>query len=119
MTENYTTENQATNNVSITYLACPYTHPDFSVRESRFLAATKAAAHLIAQGRVVYSPITMTHPLDIELAEDNTTLGSDYWVAFDEAFMEFCFEMVILRIPGWSRPVTFLDPDTISTRDKA
>jgi hypothetical protein len=68
----------------------------------------------------------MTHPIDVELAGQHATLGSDYWVRFDEAFMTFCDEMVILRVAGWEesdgvgrerrffervgRPVSFLDP---------
>src|SRR5690348_9976122 len=110
----------------IVYLACPYTHPDASIREARFNAATLAAARLIEQGRVVYSPITMTHPIDVILAGRHSTLGSDYWVRFDEAFMEACAEIIILRLDGWEesrgiarerrffeekkRPVSFIDP---------
>jgi hypothetical protein len=45
----------------------------------------------------------MTHPIDMVLAGASNTLGSDYWVAFDEAFMNFCDEMVILDIDGWDR----------------
>ncbi|HEX4861582.1 MAG TPA: DUF1937 family protein [Rhizomicrobium sp.] len=84
----------------IVYLACPYTHPDHRVREARFHAANRAAVQLIKQGRIVYSPITMTHPLDAELAGEST-MGSDYWVDFDIAFMEACSEMVVLMIDGW------------------
>ena len=85
----------------IIYLACPYTHPDHTVREQRFRLATQAAAELIRQGHIVYSPITMTHPIDVVMAEGTETLGSDYWVQFDEAFMAVCAEMVILQIEGW------------------
>lgn len=84
----------------IVYLACPYTHPDYGVREARFHSANRAAAQLIKQGRIVYSPITMTHPLDGELAGEST-MGSDYWVNFDLAFMEACSEMVVLMADGW------------------
>ncbi len=85
----------------IIYLACPYTHPDRRVREERFRVATRAAAQLIEEGLIVYSPITMTHPIDVLLAADKQTLGSEYWVAFDEAFMEICSEMVVLTVKGW------------------
>jgi hypothetical protein len=86
----------------IIYLACPYTHPSYSVREQRFNAATKVAAALIRQGHVVFSPITMTHPIDSILAGEEATLGSNYWVEFDEAFMDACSAMVILKIDGWN-----------------
>jgi hypothetical protein len=112
---------------TIIYLACPYTHADHRVREERFKSATAAAAELIRQGYIVYSPITMTHPLDVVLAGDTDTLGSDYWIKFDEAFMAVCSEMIVLQIDGWDqsqgikremdyfksrgKPVRFLSPE--------
>jgi Domain of unknown function (DUF1937) len=87
----------------IIYLACPYTDADASIRQLRFDVATGVAADLIRTGHIVYSPITMTHPIDIVLAGESNTLGSDYWVAFDEAFMEMCSEMVVIRLAGWQR----------------
>jgi hypothetical protein len=75
----------------------------------------------------------MTHPIDLVLAKVGETLGSDYWVRFDEAFMEFCSEMVVLRLAGWEqssgikremtffehkgRPISFIDPDGIHVLD--
>jgi Domain of unknown function (DUF1937). len=85
----------------IVYLACPYSHPDFQIRLDRFNASAQAAALLIRRGLVVYSPITMTHPIDVVLAENQSTMGSDYWVDFDEAFMDVCSEMFILTLDGW------------------
>jgi len=90
-------------NPPVLYLACPYTDPSFEVRVERFNKATAAAAELIQGGYYVYSPITMTHPIDIVLADEGETLGSDYWVEFDEAFMRFCSELVILKVDGWDR----------------
>lgn len=87
--------------MQITYLACPYTHPDLAVREARFRAANAAAAYLLERGTTVYSPISMTHPIDQVLARSGGTLGSAFWVQFDEAFMECCDRMVILKIAGW------------------
>ncbi|MBR0852135.1 DUF1937 family protein [Bradyrhizobium diazoefficiens] len=83
------------------YLACPYTHRDASVRLYRFEQATKAAAALIGQGHIVFSPITMTHPIDIEMAGADNTLGSDFWVTFDEAFMDRCDVFALLPLEGW------------------
>ena len=88
---------------SVVYLACPYTDPDPAVRRQRFEVATAVAADLIRAGRIVYSPITMTHPIDMLLAGESNTLGSEYWVAFDEAFMEMCSEIVVIRLYGWDR----------------
>jgi hypothetical protein len=86
---------------SIIYLACPYTHQSAEVRLRRFELATRTAARLISEGRIVFSPITMTHPIDVLLAGGQDTLGSEFWVRFDESFMNFCNEMAILRLIGW------------------
>jgi hypothetical protein len=88
--------------------------------------ATIVAADLILAGHIVYSPITMTHPIDLVLAGESNTLGSDYWVAFDEAFMAMCSEMIVVRLDGWEssngirreiayftehkKPIRFIDP---------
>jgi len=85
----------------IIYLASPYTSPITGLRTQRYSLVTEVAAHLIRKGDIVFSPITMTHPIDQFMAGADATLGSDYWVDFDEAFMEFCSEMLILKIPGW------------------
>ncbi|OYZ12936.1 MAG: hypothetical protein B7Y35_15725 [Sphingomonadales bacterium 28-64-96] len=85
----------------ISYLACPYGHPDLGVRLERFEAANLAAANLIQEGRIVFSPISMTHPIDLVMAAEGENMGTDYWVKFDEAFMELCSEMIVLAIPGW------------------
>lgn len=86
----------------IAYLACPYSHSNPDIRLLRFERATRAAAHLIETGIVVFSPVTMTHPIDLVIAGDNKTMGSDYWTTFDEAFMDFCSEMLILTLDGWT-----------------
>jgi hypothetical protein len=117
----------------IVYLACPYTDADPDLRQRRFRAANEAAAHLIREGRVVYSPISMTHPIDVVLAGEGATLGSDFWVAFDEAFMSKCSETVVLMLPGWDssrgvrreiayfraqgKPVRYLNADDLSYQD--
>lgn len=85
----------------IAYLACPYTHPAMATRVERFEASARAAADLIQRGMFVYSPITMTHPIDIVMVEEGETMGTDYWCDFDEAFMRLCDEMIVLTIPGW------------------
>jgi hypothetical protein len=88
---------------SILYLAGPYSHPDPDIREERYARITAVAAQLISKGRIVFSPLTMTHPIDRLLAGHSETLGSEYWVKFDESFMEFCSEIVVVMIDGWDK----------------
>jgi hypothetical protein len=87
----------------ILYLASPYTDPDSQVREARYQAVTSVAAQLVLQGRVVFSPLTMTHPIDKLIAGLEGTLGSDYWIKFDEQFMACCSDMAVLMLDGWDR----------------
>lgn len=108
----------------ITYLATPYSHPDPAVREARYVAVTRQAARMIAEGLIVFSPITMSHP--IEVLSGAEPAPSDVWVDFDEPFMDACAEAVVLMLPGWeqsrgvareiayftaqSKPVHFAEP---------
>lgn len=72
---------------SLVYLACPYSHWDFAVSESRFLEVNWAAAKLMAAGEHVFSPISHTHPIAMAGA-----LPTDwgYWQAYDRAILAFC-----------------------------
>lgn len=88
-------------NRQVIYLAGPYTSADAAGRAERFDALTKAAAKFISKGYIVYSPITHTHPIDVEMIEMGITNDSDYWCDFDETFMSVCTDMVILMLPGW------------------
>lgn len=85
----------------IVYLAGPYSRGTEATRLARFHALTHAAAKLINMERVVYSPITMTHPIDLVLADNGRTLGSEFWVGFDETFMNLCSAIAVLTLPGW------------------
>jgi hypothetical protein len=101
--------------IPIVYLACPYTDPNPAVRLGRYKLATRAAAYIATHGYVVYSPITMTHPMDIIMGGMTKKPNSNYWYEFDEAFMEVCTRMIVLMIDGWEsskgvkREIDFFD----------
>jgi nucleoside 2-deoxyribosyltransferase len=82
----------------VIYLASPYSHPDESVRISRFHAACDAAASLMRAGHVVFSPIAHTHPIAVRNA---LPLGWEFWKATDEAFLSRCDELYVLMLEGW------------------
>ena len=106
------------------YLACPYSSPHYMVRRARFDAANQVAANLIAEGRMVYSPISMGHPI----AEAGAGHTWEDWKALDLAILESprCEGVIVLTIVGWDRsagveaeiaaakalgkPVLYLDP---------
>jgi hypothetical protein len=83
---------------SLVYLASPYSHPDPAVREERFQAACRAAAHLMQSGLHVFSPIAHSHP--IALAGSLPT-GWEYWEAYDEAVLSACRALAVLELDGW------------------
>lgn len=53
------------------------------IREERFQAASKAAAHLMRAGEVVLSPIAHSHPIDLYF--DGPESG-DFWARQDRPF---------------------------------
>ena len=87
------------------YLAGPYSHENQIVRHDRFEALNRHAARLIADGHIVFSPISMTHPVEVaRMAMDGSEpRDTDYWCNFDEAFMAFCTEIHVLKLDGWDR----------------
>lgn len=107
----------------IVYLACPYSHPDPDVRERRFHAVNYAAGVLMSEGKLVFSPISHTHP--IAVAHD-LPRGWDFWHAYDRAFLEISERVLVLMIDGWKEstgvqaeiaiaqelgvPIEYLDP---------
>lgn len=82
----------------ITYLAAPYSHPDPAIRERRFRAINRAAAILIKSGKIVFSPISMSHPI---AEAHGMPKGFDFWERQDLAFLDISREMIILPLAGW------------------
>lgn len=82
----------------MTYLACPYSHPDPAVRQWRFEQANRAAARLMAEGHLVFSPISHSH--SIALA-GGLPLDWKFWQEYDQAILAQCERMIVLRVPGW------------------
>ena len=80
------------------YLATPYTGTPEQQQE-RFEQVNKVAAQLMANGFLVFSPISHTHP--IALAGD-LPKGWDFWAAHDRTFIEWCDELYVLTLNGWA-----------------
>jgi len=80
------------------YLACPYSHRDPAVREARFHAANRLAARLMEGGHVVFSPLSMSHPIEGHMSEIHDT---DWWMRIGLAFMENCASCVVVAVDGW------------------
>lgn len=84
---------------SCIYLACPYTHENPAIRESRFEAVTFMAGSLMQTGALVYSPITMGHSIckRCELPQDFA-----YWEASCISYLtSWATALYVLTLPGW------------------
>lgn len=108
------------------YLACPYVHEERVVREARFVQVSKAAAHLMNQGHIVFSPITHGHPMAVN---GGLPTGWQFWERVDKAFLQHCHTIVVLPIEGWRESkglmaelkyarennieILYLDPETL------
>lgn len=75
------------------YLSIPYTWNP----EKSFEIANKVAAELMLAGNVVYSPISMGHSIAPYLPAEAQT-SSGWWRKFEPAFIEWCDEMVVVKI---------------------
>jgi len=82
----------------VIYLASPYSHPDPAVREQRFDTACAAAALLLRDGYLVFSPIAHSHPL----TRFGLPLDWEFWERFDRQHLERCSELIVLMLPGWT-----------------
>ncbi len=81
------------------YLASPYSDPDLKVRRFRFLEACLASAKLMEKGKIVFSPIAHSHP--IEEYGMGEVKDANFWLAQDFAILSRCDELCVLMLPGW------------------
>lgn len=81
----------------IEYLAIPYSHNNPDVRELRFELANKVAAALMREGRVIFSPISHTHPL----VKYGLPTDWEYWKTQDEHFLNICGRLIVVMAAGW------------------
>lgn len=110
------------------YLATPYTDPDPAVRRARFEAVTLAAGELMKRRHIVFSPITMGHPI----CEACADIPGDfvYWETVCLSYLsDWATALVVLTLDGWQAsrgvaaeiaaarerglPVEYLSPDRI------
>lgn len=80
------------------YLASPYSHPDFEIKEARFRSVSMAAAYYLKRGRLVYCPIAMTHPIAVYGDMDGDW---ETWQRLDNHMLDLCCTFIILALDGW------------------
>lgn len=88
--------------MSFVYLAAPYSHPLPAVRDLRFHQANAAAAWLMSQGHVVFSPISHSHPIAAYLPAE-VLLDHGFWMAQDLGTLALASAVFVLTAPGWDK----------------
>lgn len=82
------------------YIASPYTHPDASIREARFLKVMDFTAWLVNTYRMwAFSPIMHSHQMGLVHKLPHTF---DFWLEWNHAMIVPCYGMIILQIEGWN-----------------
>lgn len=84
--------------MSYYFLASPYHSADKVAMEKRYLQTKDALAALLQQGRTVFSPIVMCHPVAVEY---NLGLAASDWEEFDYNFLSTSMGVLVLMLPGW------------------
>lgn len=82
----------------ISYLACPYSHPDPNVKAKRHQLVNRITFEFHKLGKLVYSPLTHNIPL-IHLSEKENNWND--WELFDKSMLARCDELIVLKIDGW------------------
>jgi len=83
------------------FLACPYGHADKTVVEQRFDISNEVAARIVRNGAVVFSQVSMSHPINGHLAHlDKAAIGT-LWAPVDAVFMDVMEELIVIDEPGW------------------
>ena len=85
--------------MSFTYLASPYSHPSPAVRQERYEAVVRAAARLMLDGQVVFSPIAHSHP--VETLGMPAPQSGAFWMKQDLALLRHAERLLILALPGY------------------
>lgn len=85
--------------MSFAYLASNYSHPDPAIRHQRFIAACRAAAHLMERGIPVFAPICHSHP--IAEVMNGRHLDHEFWLAQDLPILAQATTLIVLQLDGW------------------
>lgn len=80
-------------NSKIIYLCIPYSWNP----EESFRIANIVSAQLMLKGNIVFSPISHSHPISLEM-DPNLQLDHDFWMKQDIALLNKCNEICVVLI---------------------
>ena len=82
------------------YLAAPYTNKDPIVVEYRVKQINCAAAQIMRDGHIVFSPISHSHYIAMQ---EDLPKTFEWWVKQNHAFIEWADVVMVLKIEGWNK----------------
>lgn len=85
------------------FLACPYSHADAEVVNERFVKCNAVAATIVESGNAVFSQVSMSHPINLALKNQDRAAIGKLWGPIDALFMDMMEELIILDLPGWDQ----------------
>jgi len=88
-----------TNLRRLVYVACPYSHPQWRVRHERFLLVSQFCGKLHKTERMVFSPISHSHPMTVEIPD--MPINFEYYREFNEFMLSLSKKLIVLTLPGW------------------
>lgn len=88
------------------YLASPYTDPNPSVQEARYLSVLEETARLISDGYPVFSPIAHCHPITTHYGLPGTY---EFWKDYTRIMLAPARELYVLMLSGWRQSVGLTD----------
>jgi len=80
-------------NNKIIYLCIPYSWNP----EKSFEIANKVTAKLMQEGNIVFSPVSHSHPISLEM-QDYLQTNHDFWMSQDLPMLERCDELLVVII---------------------
>ena len=85
----------------VLYLACPYSHPDPTMREYRYSTVNRVAAQLMKAGIVVFSPLSHSVPIARHIPE--LEMSHKFWMDQDLPLLRLCDEVLIVGLDDWTK----------------
>jgi hypothetical protein len=81
----------------LTYIACPYGHPNREVIDYRMEMFYKVDAHLVRQGKFPISPMNKIYMVEKEKLDTSW----NFWEDYSYALIHCCVNLVVITVKGW------------------
>lgn len=116
--------------MSLTYIACPYGHPDKEVVKQRMEYFYAADAYFSMRGEFIITPMNKITTVEKHQMPGNWA----FWEKYSYELLSKCDKIIVLTLPGWDKApgvkaeidyafhnnleIVYFDPTTIHTVEK-